>query len=139
MRFVFVDSRHNTFHWLTVVGVRIIFCLILVPPSAYLVAVGFLLSGQTLKPFLPTILFEKISFYLAQLPYFPLIGESVLSQLNQWYKDAPMWWAMVVGVPLIFLGVSIFLINFFSLYYSIFSPAYNQTHCPLCRQPIKAK
>jgi len=102
-------------------------------------ATGFLLSASTIQPYLPSVWFEKITFYSAQLPFLKPTNQFVISQLNHWYKDAPVWWTMVVGIPLILIGGSIFLINCFNLYYSIFSSTYNRTHCPFCKEPIKAK
>lgn len=139
MRFIFLDSRHNLSHWLTVVFIKIIFFLIILPLSLYLVAIGFLLSGTTIRPYLPFLWFAKIAFYSAQLPYLQLSKQFFISQLNHWYKDAPVWWTIVVGIPLILMGISLFLINFFNLYYSIFGSLYNRTHCPFCQEPIKAK
>lgn len=138
MKFAFVDSRHNAFHWLVVVLIRIISFLILVPLSVYLAAFGFLLSAETIQPYLPPIWFGQVTFYSAQLPHLQQIKPFLFSQLNHWYKDAPTWWTMVVGMPLIVIGICTFLINCFNLYYSIFSSTYNRTHCPFCKEPIKA-
>jgi len=139
MELVFVDSRHNLFHWLIVVLIRIIISLIFIPLSFYLTAIGFSFSAETVQSFLPAVWFEKISYYSTLLPYFPSIKQFIFDQLNQWYQKAPVWWTMAVGMPLILMGISLFLINFFNLYYSIFSRTYNRTHCPLCKEPIKAK
>ena len=77
--------------------------------------------------------------YSNQLPYFQSIQHFVLSQLNHWYQSVQNWRGIVIGLPLIVLGVCILLINFFNLYYSIFSSKYNRTHCPFCKKPMEIK
>ncbi|KPJ70885.1 hypothetical protein AMJ51_00685 [Microgenomates bacterium DG_75] len=136
-RFVVVDSRHNIFHWLITVIIRVIISSIMMTLSVYSAAIGYSLSADTIKPYLPNALTEKVVFYSAQLPYFQLINQFIFSRLDHWYRDAFVWWGIVVGIPLILLGITIFLSNLFSLYYTIFSPSYNRTHCPFCKQPIK--
>jgi len=135
VKFVFVDSRHNIFHWLVVISIRMIFFLILTPLSLYLTIAGFLLSEETIRNFLPPSYLEKINFYLVQVPHFQVVKKAVFSLVGHWYKEAPVWWAMVVGIPLILIGISVFFINFFELYYSIVSLSYQQTHCPFCEPP----
>lgn len=139
LKFFLVNTRHNLFHWLVVVLIRLFYSLILVPLSVYFVAIGFLLSENTTQSALPEIWFEKITFYSSQLPYFQQIERYLIAQLGHWYKDAPVWWTIVVGIPLILIGLSLFFSNFFSLYYSIFSLRYNRTHCPFCKEPIEIK
>lgn len=139
LKFVFVDSRHNIFHYLIVVFIRIIISLIFIYLSFYFTAIGFLLSAEIIQSYLPATWFQKAILYSAELPYFQLIKEFILSRLNHWYTDALVWWTMVFGIPLMLMGISIFFSNLFSLYYSITSPMYNRTHCPLCKKPIKAK
>jgi len=136
VKFVFTDSRHNLFHWLIVVFIRLSYFFILAPISAYLLAIGFSLSSDTISPYLPKVWTEKLNFYSYQLPYFQTINEFVFQKLNYWYQDAPIWWGMVVGIPLILISVCCFFIVFFNLYYSIFSSKYNHTHCPFCKKPV---
>lgn len=139
MKFTLADSHHNLFHWLTVVLMRIAFFLIAATISVCLTAVGFLLSKKTLQPAFPPTLYKKITLCLDQLPYLDSIRASMFDQLNHWYRSVPTWWTMVVGIPLMLLGASFFLINLFNLYYALVSSEYNRTHCPFCKQPIKAK
>jgi len=139
LKFYLTDSRHNIFHWLIVVLLRIIYSLIIVPFSTYTIALGFFLSAETIKPYSPPGWLEKAIFYSDQLPFFSLIKHFFISRLTYWYHEALVWWTMVIGLPLILLATTIFLINLFNLYYSIFSPFYNRTHCPFCRHPIRAK
>jgi len=139
MKFPITDSRHNFLHWLIVVLIRIIISLILIPLSFYLFTIGFLLSAKTIQPYSPQIWFEKVSLYTVKLPHFQELKNFLFFKLGLWYQDAPVWWTMVVGLPLIVLGVCLILIVFFNLYYSVFSPTYNQTHCPLCGRPTKIK
>jgi len=139
IKFYLTDSRHNFFHWLVVVLIRIFHSLILVPFSAYLAAIGIFLSAEVIQPYSPPDWLDKAIIYSNKLPYFLMIKYLILSQVGQWYKEALVWRGMVIGIPLILLGASIFLINFFNLYYSIFSSTYNRTHCSFCKEPIKAK
>lgn len=139
IKLVLTDSRHNFFHWLTVVLIRTVYFLILASLGLYIITIGFSLSKETLQPYFPPDWFEVITFCSAQLPYFPLIQQSMFAKLNHWYRDARVWWTMVVGIPLIMLGFSLFFSVFFSFYYAIFSSIYNRTHCPFCKKPIKVK
>lgn len=138
MKLVFVDSRHNFFHWLAVVSIRTVYSLILIPLSAYVATVGFFLSVDTLQSLLPAEWIAQITFYSSQLPFLPSVKRLTFQQLNHWYKDAPVWWAMVVGLPLIIMGICVFSIGFFNLFHSIASPLYNRAHCPFCKEPLKA-
>lgn len=138
-KLVFVDSRHNSFHWLVVVAIKTALSLALFPLGIYLAAIGFLLSERITKLILPTGLQNKINFYTTLLPCFSLIKKSLLDRLGHWYQDAPSWWTLIVGIPLVLMGTSVFLINLFGLLHSIFSPDYNRTHCPFCKEPIKLK
>ena len=137
IKFTLVDSRHNFFHWLVVVLIRILQALILVPFSAYLAALGLFLSVEVIQPYSPPDWIDKAIFYANKLPYFLMIKYLILSQVGHWYKEVLVWRGMVIGIPLILLGASVFLISLFNLYYSIFSPFYNRTHCPFCKEPIK--
>ena len=136
---VFVDSQHNLFHYLIVILTRITLSLFFIPLSFYLTMIGFLLSAETIQPYLPTVWFETITLFSNLLPHFPLIKKFIFTQLNHWYRDALVWWTMVVGLPLMALGISIFFATFFNLYYSIFSHHYNRIHCPFCKRSIKAR
>jgi len=137
LKFTLVDSHHNLFHWLVVVFTKVISFLILAPLSTYIVALGFFLSSEIIQPYLFPDWFEVITFYSAKLPYFHLIQQFILGQLNHWYQEIQNWRAIVVGIPLIILGVCLFIAQFFNLYYSVFSTKYNRTHCPFCKKPIK--
>lgn len=139
IKFFLIDSRHNLFHWLVVVIIRIIQSIILIPFSAYLMALGLFLSVELIQPYSPPDWLDKAIFYSNKLPHFLMIKYLIFSQVGSWYKEALVWRGMVIGIPLILLGASVFLINFFNLYYSIFSSFYNRTHCPFCRHPIRAK
>lgn len=139
IKFYLTDSRHNAFHWLVVVLIRLIQSLILTLFSAYLAAIGVFLSVEVILPYSPPDWIDKALFYSNKLPYFLMIKYLILSQVGQWYKEALVWRGMVIGIPLILLGASIFLISFFNLYYSIFSSFYNRTHCPFCKDAIKIK
>jgi hypothetical protein len=134
LKFPLADSRHNIIHWLIVVLTRLIAALFYLPLSVYLMTIGFFLSGETIKPLSPPEWFTRAEFYARQLPYSLEIKNFIFSQLNHWYQDAPVWWTMVVGLPLLVLGTSLFLIFSFNLYYSVFSKTYNQTHCFFCRK-----
>lgn len=139
IKFYLTDSRHNFFHWLVVVLIRIIYSLILVPFSTYLAALGIFLSAEVIQPYSPPDWLDKAIIYSSKLPCFLMIKYLILSQVGRWYKETLVWRGMVIGIPLILLGASIFLISLFNLYYSIFSSFYNRTHCPFCKEPIKAK
>jgi len=106
------------------------------PPMVYMMAIGLIIFKKTIEPFPPSYLLDKITFYLTKLPYLVFIKEFIVQQ-NHWYKDAPTWWAVNIAIPLILIGASIFLINFFNLFFAIFSLHYNHTHCPFCKEPIR--
>jgi hypothetical protein len=138
-RLAIVNSHHNLFHWLTVVFLTIVHSLIMIPFSLYTMAFGLMFSVETIHPYSPPVWLEKALFYSNQLPYYQVAKKFILTELGHWYTGALVWWAMVVGLPLLALGATLFLINFFNLYYSIFSSFYNRTHCPFCKEPIKFK
>jgi len=54
-------------------------------------------------------------------------------------KHGSTWWIMVVGLPLIALGVSLLLIVLFNFLQAVFDRFYNQTHCPFCQKSVKIK
>ncbi len=139
MRFVLTDHRHNFFHWLVVVASRIFYSFLIIPTCLYTIAIGHFLAEDTLRPFIPTVWTRIINFYSAKLPLFYTIKDFVFLKLNSWYKDAPIWWGMAVGIPLVLVGISFLFINFFNLYYSIFNLKYNQTHCRFCKNPIRVR
>jgi hypothetical protein len=139
MELVQVDSRHNFIHQIIVILTRIALSLFFVPLSLYSFSLGFMFSAETIQPYLPAVWFETTNLYSNLLPYFPLIKKFIFAQLNHWYRDTPVWWTMVVGIPLMVMGISIFFATLFNLYYSTISPYYNRTHCPFCKQPIKAR
>ncbi len=134
-----VDSGHNFFHRLVVILMRIGYSCLWVPAGVYLLTIGFVISADSIKPFLPKVLFEQITFFSLRIPFLPVIKQTIFSQLNHWYKDAPGWWAIAVGLPLMCLGTSLILINFFNLHYAIVSWEYNRAHCPFCKGPVKIK
>lgn len=136
-KFIVIDSRHNILHWLLVVLIRLLFSLIFIPLSFYLFAIGYALSADTIEPYLPKAIIEKVYFFSEQLPTFRLIKESIFAYLGPWYEKAFVWLGMVIGIPLMIVAISLFLSSSFSLYYTIFSQIYNRTHCPLCKEPIK--
>jgi len=51
----------------------------------------------------------------------------------------PSFWSMTVGFPLVFLGVSIFVIGVWGFFASIFSFGYSISHCPFCSTPVTVK
>jgi len=137
MKLYFANHRHNFLHWIATVIIRIFRFLILAPFGLYFTATGFILSAATVLPFFPPPWTKKIAFFFYLLPYFENLKNSIFFVLNHWYKDAPVWWAIVVGIPVILVGLSMFLVGLFDLYYALFSYAYNVTHCPFCTHPIK--
>jgi hypothetical protein len=123
---------HNFGHWLKVVFIRMLYFLILGPIGVYTVFFGFLLSTDIFQQVLSESVIDEISSVFAFLPFSRNIGEFVMSQLGRWYSSAVSWWALAVGAPLMMIGLSVILINFFNLYYSLFSRDYNQDHCSDC-------
>lgn len=136
MKLIVTDHRHDLAHWLMVVLIRIFFAVVLIPVSFYLIALGFLLSHDVLQPYWPVLL-GVVGYYSVRLPGFLFLKTLLFDRLNHWYRDAPIWWGMVVGLPLILMGLALFLINFTNLILAITRPSYNRTHCPFCKQPIK--
>lgn len=139
MKFFLVDSKHNSFHWLVVVLSRIVFSIFLVPLSFYAVAFGFVFSRTTFQPILPSVIYNFVMNYSRKLPYFLLIRSYIFSLLDELLKKAPFWWGLNLGIPLIILGICLFILNFFDFYYSIISDVYNHTHCPFCKKAIRIK
>lgn len=82
---------------------------------------------------------EKTSLFSEKLPFFSLISGEVFNLLNHWYQDAPAWWAMVIGLPLMILSFSIFAAALSAVAQSIFSQEYNRSHCPFCQRPVRIK
>jgi hypothetical protein len=127
-------SRHNFGHWLLVVLTRIISLALMGTVGAYLMFIGFKLSEDTVKLWLSTQNQEKLKILISLLPYSQIIQEEMFRRLGDWYLEAQSWWTMVVGIPLLIIGASTWVINAFNLLYSLFSWHYNQTHCPFCQR-----
>jgi len=51
----------------------------------------------------------------------------------------PSFWSFAVGAPLVFLGVSIFIIGVYAFFAPIFSFDYSISHCPFCKTPVIIK
>ena len=136
MKLVVTNHHHNIFHWSTVVFIRAIYFFMIAPITIYIMAIGLILFEKTIEPFPPSYLLDKITFYLTKLPFLVFIREFIVQQ-RYWYKNAPIWLAVNIAIPLILVGASILLINFFNLFFVIFSTHYNHTHCPFCKQPIR--
>lgn len=122
-----------------VVLIQVLSNLILVPFNLYLAGLGLFLSVEIVQPYAPPDWLDQALLYSSKLPYLTTLKYLILSQVGHWYQEVLVWRGMVIGLPLILLAASIFLVSFFNLYYSIFSPHYNRTHCPFCKEPIKIK
>jgi len=48
----------------------------------------------------------------------------------------PSFWSLAIGIPLVFMGVSIFIIGAWVFFASIFSFGYSISHCPFCATPV---
>lgn len=144
-KLVLTDSRHNWFHWFVVVMIRILCSLIAIPLTTYMAAIGFIIFSPQIQPYLSPVLVSKINFLSLQLPYFETVITFTVDQIGhrpqngQPYISPSPWWSFVIGLPLILVGISWFLISFFNLYYSIFNSNYNRTHCPFCQEAFKIK
>jgi len=138
MRFVFVKGKHNFFHYLVVILKRILYLILFGPISFYLLVFGLIFFKQTIEPFPPSSLLEKI---IACLSHYPLVSEIKLFiiSLKPFYQEAPTWWATTVGLPLITTGLISLFINFINFLESIFNYHYNQGQCPFCKQPVEIR
>lgn len=139
LKLTLANSHHNLFHYLLTIFTRLLMNLFWWSMSLYLTALGFALATGTISQFLPFVWVEKVNFYSAKLPYFSAIKQSLFTWLGFWYQKAMIWWTIVVGFPLVAIGIGSFLTAFFNLYYSIFDPLYNHGHCPLCKTPLEVK
>ena len=90
-KLIAVDSHHNLFHWLTVVFLRIIASLIMIPFSIYTMAFGLMFSVETIHPYSPPVWLEKALFYSNQLPYYQVAKKFILAELGHWYAEALVW------------------------------------------------
>ncbi len=135
MKFVW-SKKHNFFHWLIVILIRIVYFLVAVPLTIYPIAVGSCFFEKAINPFPPSIIFRIInSFFFSFLPFFSRIDVFIEQQRYIWART-PTWWAVVIALPLIAIGSSFFLINFFNLFLALFDYQYNRTHCPFCKQAL---
>ena len=125
------QKKHNVFHWLAVVLIRAIKFVFGVVLGAYFFSFGFLLSRTTVNSFVAEDLLEKIgSYLLTYVPYLPLLKTKTVDLLSLNTGGLATWWTMVVGIPLMLIGLGAFLINFLNFLLSVFSYLYNLTHCP---------
>jgi hypothetical protein len=139
LKLVFVDSKHNFFHYLVVLFLKITKLIIFLPVSAYLLAFGLAISITTIKPIFSGSILLYAQYYSHQLPYFMTLKNQLFDSLKFFGLEAPVWWTMVVGLPMIIVGLIIFTTNFVNLFNAIFSADYHRTHCPFCKQPIRIK
>lgn len=65
---------------------------------------------------------------------FSLVG--VLTLFTGWtlFLAKESWIKIMIGFPLILVGSSLILINFYQILAAIFDRYYSQTHCPFCRR-----
>lgn len=119
------------------VAIRLLTSFIQVPIATYAAALGFSTSAKSLWPLLPAELATKISQVIHLLPYYPLVKGLAFNLLDPLLQAAPNWWAMAIGFPLILLGLTVILVNFFELYYALFSRLHNQARCPFCQHTLK--
>jgi hypothetical protein len=129
-----VASEHNLFHRLVVILMRVGYSCLWMPAGIYSLAIGFIISADTVGPLLPKALFEQMTFYSLKVPFMPVIKQEIFSKLDYWYTGSPGWWTIAVGLPLMCLGLSLILINFFNLHYALVSREYNRAHCPFCKE-----
>ena len=138
-KLVFAKGKHNAFHWLVVVLLRSVKFSIFAPIGLCLSLIGYSISRETISGLLPTTIMQNIEFYSLKLPNFLKIKNIVFSLLGDGYQRTPTWWTMVVGLPLVVIGLIIITTVLFDLYYALFVREFHQTHCPLCEVPIKFK
>jgi hypothetical protein len=49
------------------------------------------------------------------------------------YQQYPMPWSLLVGLPLILVGISAGLFSVYDLIVPLISPQWRRQHCPYCR------
>ncbi|MFC1711375.1 hypothetical protein ACFLZ1_02185 [Patescibacteria group bacterium] len=129
------SNNHNIFHFTVVLFAKLLNLIVFIPISVYMLILGYIFSKIIFQTYLPLNLFEKINNLSYQLPFVFELEILITKTLGKWFTSAPMWWAVVVGLPLILGSVSIFFIALTDFVYAITNTAFNRIHCFFHRKP----
>lgn len=136
-KLVYNKGKHGPGHWLIVVLIRFVKLVTFSVIGVYLFFTGYFISQPSTRQFLPTTVIQNMKYYSQTLPLMPAINAHIFGFMGDWHQKAPTWWATVVGLPLMVIGTIIILTVVADFYYALFVPFFHQTHCPLCKEPIK--
>ena len=98
--------------------------------GGYFFAFGFSLSKNTLLAFFERSQLDMVDKYFVYIPYFLELKGFTIDRLALNSGGLATWWTMVVGIPLMLLGITALMINFFTFISAMFDYVYNLTHCP---------
>src|SRR4030042_2735840 len=112
-------SSHNIFHIILVVLSKLVNLIIACFISSYMIVIGLILAKDVVKNIVSEQWFINLYQYIPSVPYDEEIEEFLFNLIGPWYKTAPIWWAVVVGFPLILSGLSVIIIGLTDFIYSI--------------------
>jgi hypothetical protein len=139
MRFVEIKDGHGLFHYLIVIFLRIAKFVFYGTIGIYSTAIGYILLKNTAENFFSQKVNNSINKFYAQLPYFFQIKDFILIKLGAWYQGAQSFWGVIIGFPLIIVGINLFLISLSTLILVIVNPFYNKTRCPFCKKVVEIR
>ena len=123
-------KRHGKRHWGAVVLIRLVKFVIALVLGAYFFSFGFSLSKTTLLTFFAKEQLDLVDQYYVYVPSFIWLKSKTVDLLSLGSGGLATWWTMVVGIPLMLMGVTSLLSNFFSFLFAIFDYVYSLGHCP---------
>jgi hypothetical protein len=123
-------KRHGKRHWLVVVLYRLAKFIISLVLGAYFFSFGFSLSRSTLVTFFSNEKLDLVASYLKYAPYFMSLKQVTIDRLSLNTAGLGTWWTMVVGIPLMLMGITSLFINLANLLLAIFDYTYSLAHCP---------
>ena len=123
-------ERHGKRHWVAVVLMRLVKFMIAVVLGAYFFAFGFSLSKMPLLTFFSREQLDLIDGYFIYVPYFSAMKKVTIDLLPLGSEGLATWWVMVVGIPLMLMGVLALVANFFNLVLAVVDYVYSLSHCP---------
>lgn len=122
-------ERHGKRHWVVVVLIRLVKFVIALVLGAYFFSFGLWLSRSVLVDFIPGEWLNEVCALTAYLPHFSFMKRCTIDLLSL-SGGIGTWWAMVVGIPLMLIGITSLIVNFFSLLLAVIDYVYSLGHCP---------